>query len=659
MPLACTVRAPLSVTAVLYGGMAASRLACQVQAGFDVRAVLLGETLYAGMGCHAVFHMASSRPRLYGEHVTLPEPYLGDEDWTPLEPDISDLHGLSIKLAGAELQRARIHSLEIDLTDRGGPETAIMTIHHDSRSLPIAMLRNLTCTYKGQRLFKGRLEGRTRDLGKGMSSTLTFKGTLRKLEDHAAFRTCYVDSDLEHWRLDQAGDTLGGQSSADGGYDIRRDAAGIHLSTQWGGMYFSNVGLETIDDDYFPMPHGRPGSPGRIYWELYDGIPEEDPHYIRLIEFEVLTGGWAACWWSYHQVSVYGRHTLNGANIVCPWRFPVRRYGPDVQGVDPQSWPMWHKWPRRSLYFSPDQRIRCIVLRIEAIVTYEEPDLWGPDESIRRFRDQAGQEDPPPHGVIVKSARVFGQKPKRYRDGRAVILVSDAIKDILAGRGFKTTGLNTGRAKTLAADQLYWNELPKDRREALDEANAMLGFDYFAWSDDTVTFQAPGAGPLKKIDITDPRVTLGLSEDIDQTYSGVRVQYTNRLGRVREVIVKRRSAALGKLLRATTISAPDSIKTARSARQVGQRWLKDHSDTTHSDRVVLRGIVPGFGDCLLARPGWRVTLVGARGAAKKLKVTGVRLRPLEWEAELSFDIEPWKFERWLAANAAKAYTVRR
>lgn len=204
MALACTVTAPLSISAALYGGMAASRLACQVQAGFDVRAVLLGETLYAsGLSLHAVFYMASSRPRLYGEHVTLPEPYLGDEDWTPLEPDISDLRGLSIKLAGAELQRALIHSLEIDLTDRGGPETAIMTIHHDSRSLPIEMLRNLTCTYKGQRLFKGRLEGRTRDLGGVMTTTLTFKGTLRKLQDHAAFRTCYVDSDLEHWRMTQ------------------------------------------------------------------------------------------------------------------------------------------------------------------------------------------------------------------------------------------------------------------------------------------------------------------------------------------------------------------------------------------------------------------------------------------------------------------------
>ena len=438
-------------------------------------------------------------------------------------------------------------------------------------------------------------------------------------------------------------------------YDVGRDSRGLHIFAQWGTWYYCS---RPNSYQSFPQIHGRPGINARLYWELYDGIPEEDPHCIRLVEMQLLLGGWQVCNYSKHQISVYGRHTLDGPNLICPWRHLVRRYGSPA--VDPQTWPMWHKTPMRSLYFPESLQIRCVVLRMETIET----GYYGWQEQVispklLHYRDQAGMEDPPPAGVIVKTARVFGQKPKRYRDGRAVILVTDAIKDILAGRGFKTTGLNTGRAKTLAADQLYWNELPKDRREALDEANAMLGFDYFAWSDDTVTFQAPGAGPLKKIDITDPRVTLGLSDDIDQTYSGVRVQYTNRLGRVREVIVKRRSAALGKLLRATTISAPDSIKTARSARQVGQRWLKDHSDTTHSDRVVLRGIVPGFGDCLLARPGWRVTLVGARGAAKKLKVTGVRLRPLEWEAELSFDIEPWKFERWLAANAAKAYTVRR
>lgn len=437
-------------------------------------------------------------------------------------------------------------------------------------------------------------------------------------------------------------------------YDVGSDERGLHIFAQWGVRYLC---LREAPWEPFPNPHSRPGTNARIYWELYDGIPEEDPHYIRLVEMQLLLGGVRVCDSSLHQISVYGRHTLDGPNLICPWRHTVRRYGSPM--VDPQRWPMWHKTPMRSLYFSESLRIRCVVLRMEALYSGHYGDSYNAGGPPLAFHDQAGMQDPPPAGVIVKTARVFGQKPKRYRDGRAVILVSDAIKDILAGRGFKTTGLNTGRAKTLAADQLYWNELPKDRREALDEANAMLGFDYFAWSDDTVTFQAPGAGPLKKIDITDPRVTLGLSDDIDQTYSGVRVQYTNRLGRVREVIVKRRSAALGKLLRATTISAPDSIKTARSARQVGQRWLKDHSDTTHSDRVVLRGIVPGFGDCLLARPGWRVTLVGARGAAKKLKVTGVRLRPLEWEAELSFDIEPWKFERWLAANAAKAYTVRR
>jgi len=424
-------------------------------------------------------------------------------------------------------------------------------------------------------------------------------------------------------------------------YDIGRDARGIYLFSQWGGKYSST---ETPEGS-FANPSSHPGSAGRIYWQLYDGVNTTD--CIRLLELELRMGGWWAWGESWLQFSVYGRRTLDGKNRCCVYRQVIRRFGAED---DPHD---WHHVPPLSLYFDKDEEVRCIVGRIEALGTFAEQPITSIPAKTRRYWDQIGIQSPPPHGVIVKKARVFGKAPVHYRSGKAVIYVTDAIKDIIAPK-FKAKGLKG----TLAVDQLYFKELPKTERDALEEANAMLGRDYFAWSDDEITFQGHDAGRVRRLDITDPRVTFGLSDDVDQTRSRVLVQFTNRLGKPREVLVKGNAPVLRGQVRSTTISAPDSVKTLRGARLYGKRYLRDRKKLTQSNTVTVRGVIPGFGDALLVRPGERVTLVGAKGATKRMRITTVRPRPLDWESELSFDIEPWRLDRWLAAHAAQGHTVR-
>jgi hypothetical protein len=89
------------------------------------------------------------------------------------------------------------------------------------------------------------------------------------------------------------------------------------------------------------------------------------------------------------------------------------------------------------------------------------------------------------------------------------------------------------------------------------------------------------------------------------------------------------------------------------------RYLKDHGTTTVSGRVTIKGIPAQFGDALLARPGQRVTLVGAAAVRKKMKVTRVTLHPLEWSADLQFDVGAWRFDRYLARVAGQAHTAKR
>jgi len=127
--------------------------------------------------------------------------------WTTPDVTAPALQGLTVTLGGHNVKRALIEDLTINLSDCGGPISATMVLARDVRLAAKPMLSQLIVTYKGQRLFKGRLEARGPDLGTDMSNTLTFTGPIRQLGDHRAFRRVYVDSNLDNWRSDQGPNT--------------------------------------------------------------------------------------------------------------------------------------------------------------------------------------------------------------------------------------------------------------------------------------------------------------------------------------------------------------------------------------------------------------------------------------------------------------------
>jgi len=161
----------------------------------------------ASLEAHVTVRVATKRPRLC--YVGAPAlPATDDLGWTAPDVTVPALQGLTVTLDGHNVPRALIvEPFIIELSDRGGPISATMTLARDVRLAATPMLSQLVVTYKGQRLFKGRLEARGLDLGSDMANTLTFTGPIKQLGDHRAFRRCYVDSDLDNWRCDQGPNT--------------------------------------------------------------------------------------------------------------------------------------------------------------------------------------------------------------------------------------------------------------------------------------------------------------------------------------------------------------------------------------------------------------------------------------------------------------------
>jgi len=217
--LSCTVDAHVRITAALRIVLDDEGLSCAVQAPLTISAVLDDESYLAAPMLRLVAPMAYHRPALFAEDITLGEDYSVAEDLTAFYGGANvrpQIRRFSLKLGGKEVRRELLSDLEFELTTAGGPETATVTQFRSAKALPAAILKRLVCTYKGQRLFGGRLEGRTRDLEEdGMGTTLTFKGTICDLENRGTFRCDYVDSDLEHWSLDQPPGTGGDAGGPD------------------------------------------------------------------------------------------------------------------------------------------------------------------------------------------------------------------------------------------------------------------------------------------------------------------------------------------------------------------------------------------------------------------------------------------------------------
>lgn len=179
--------------------------ACVIRVAGEDDTAWLGEAtadaqLLADSGVHIRCHA----------YLTIGTPSVDATDglgWTAPDAPPSDLAGLVVKLGGRRVRLALISGLTVELSDRGGPESATMTMFKDVRTQLTPMLTTLLITYKSTVLFKGRLEAIDASLADDMGVTLTFTGPIVKLRDHRAFRRVYVTSDPDEWQTDQGPNT--------------------------------------------------------------------------------------------------------------------------------------------------------------------------------------------------------------------------------------------------------------------------------------------------------------------------------------------------------------------------------------------------------------------------------------------------------------------
>jgi len=386
-------------------------------------------------------------------------------------------------------------------------------------------------------------------------------------------------------------------------------------------------------------PTNAPRASARVYYPLFDGIdPESQDQRIRAIDMVLKIGGEKADLGTNYQVSIYGRRQVDEPNLVTIFRRVVERAAGDP----------WVTVPVGRTIDTPN--VHCIVLKLEEIAA----DFTPPDDptATHTYDDQTSTADPPSWGVCLKSYSLYASDCVRD------VTVRHVIEDIVRGGNeeyFTVTGANS----TLMLDQLAFSDIPKTCAEALDDVNAMMGYCYSCWVDGEINLQEPDTGTRCVADVHDPRISFNFAENIDDTFNACRVLYQNKYGRARDTIVHLDSRALGSLVKADTITAPDSVQSEKAAIKVGQRYLRDHNAKSVSGSLHVEGESTSFGDALLVRPGDRVTIAGAGGVRHDLPVTGVTLHPLTWEADVQFDVAPAKFARWLAKVAAGAHARKR
>jgi hypothetical protein len=378
----------------------------------------------------------------------------------------------------------------------------------------------------------------------------------------------------------------------------------------------------------------------RVYWEMFGGVNAEGQNqYIHSVDLLMDVGGWAAADRpDDFQISVYGREYVDAPNLAVLYRKPVNRPEGDA------------KWKRvHVLLRNSDSRVRCIVARLELVA-----DSFTPPSAINEtflYDDQYDTADAPPWGIRIKKCSVYGSSlDSDVRLGRV-------LEHILDGGGFSYSGPTS----TWEPTQLSFSDIPKDRWEALDEINGMLGWNYFCWDGAEVEFRLPGTGTLHTIAAEDPRTTWSVSESVDETYNAVRVCYTNAKGKPREVIVDGDKSVLG-ITRADTLTAPESISSLKQAIGFGQRYLAVHGGRQVTGNLSIAGFREGKDtvDPLTIRPGDMIQMGGAARYLTGLhEVTRVTLRPLDWAAEVQFGANSKRFDTWLARLAVGAKKIQR
>lgn len=388
-------------------------------------------------------------------------------------------------------------------------------------------------------------------------------------------------------------------------------------------------------------------SNARAYWHLFGGVADDDR--IRNLYMRFMVGGLEApLAGDAYQVSVYGREHINGANLVTLHRENIDL--PDIGSVGlDEAWRYWRtvQFTKRNI----DARaVRCIVLKVEALLATPPPGMQNTDYTPH-YADQSTTADPPPWGVRLLKYRINASPiGTNVTPPRAV---RDIVSPYWSGTKVHIT------PSTLALRQLTFDRIPFGRRQALDDVNALLDWDYGVWDGEEFWYN-PASSSVITIDAKDPRVTLSVNADVHEVFNACRVLYTNRNGRPRETVVHADGSDIKSPVKAQTIEAPESVRTKSAAIRCGERFLRNRRRAAVTGNATLRGISPVWGDAMLLRPQGKVLIQGVpKPFSGPHKITRVQLDPLTWSASLEFGVTSRRFEVWLARVAAGAHVRQR
>ncbi len=384
-----------------------------------------------------------------------------------------------------------------------------------------------------------------------------------------------------------------------------------------------------------------PGPNARVYWEMYGGLPIDNPsmdaHVVGVRLVVEIGGTKAQAGVLDYQVSLYARPTLDDESVECLYQ----------QVIDPRP----DLWKTLNISIAETDipiSTRCLVLKIEQVDAVKH--LYSPS-SPTSYADQVSQAPAPAWGYKLHKASVWGCE---YigRNTRPMKI----LEDITRLAGFTVNG----PADTFVVTQMTFVDIPNDRWASLDAVNALLGYDYACWDGHQIDFTEPGSGTPRQLAAGDPGTTWQYEQNITETYNAVRVQWGDKTGRPRETVVPGNSAVLGNLDRVDVISAPDACKDEENARKIGRRYLHDHNTAQTDGSVTVIGNV-GHDDALLFRPGDMIQMTGPKtiGDGKPQKATRVTLHLTDWSCDVQFGTNAKRFDQWLARLAAGAKSIKR
>ncbi len=377
-------------------------------------------------------------------------------------------------------------------------------------------------------------------------------------------------------------------------------------------------------------PTNTPKASARIYYPMFDGVWSSERIHDLVMHLEI--GGEKADLGTNYQASIYGRENVDERNLAILFRKVVER-------------PAGAKWVPlhiarggiENVGVGVDDRVRCIVLKLEAMAT----DFTPPADPTATYTydDQASTADAPPWGVRLKSASVYASD--LGRNVTAPRVLADIVAPFYPDATFP--------ASTLQFDQLSFSELPRDRWDAVDDVIAMVGWDYQVWDGNQLEFVDPEDAVALSVPKDHPGVKWTNGPDESDAFNSVRVQYASKYGRPREIVMQG-TLKLGGDVVGDTIVAPDSVVSKAGAERVARRWLKAHGRVPNVGDITVTGIGP-WGDALKLRPDNK--RVGAE------KISHVTLNPLDWSATLQFGTNVDSYEAWMARVAAGAHAKKR